>query len=65
MVKSAEVNFNPLPGKQDVTVRFNDEGKQRLAAFTHENVKQEIAVMVDAQLCMMLIINSEIPGGAI
>ncbi|MBK8001903.1 MAG: sigma-70 family RNA polymerase sigma factor [Verrucomicrobia bacterium] len=65
MVKSAEVNFNPVTGKQDVFVRFNDEGKQRLAAFTRENVKQEIAVMVDGQLCMMPIINAEIPGGAI
>jgi preprotein translocase subunit SecD len=61
-VSSASVITDSVAGLQ-IEIVFTDEGRERFAAITRENLNKRVAIAIDGQLYSAPIIRSEITGG--
>jgi preprotein translocase subunit SecD len=50
-------------GGNGITVELTDEGGEKLARLTREDLNKRVAILLDGRLVMAPIIRSEIPGG--
>ena len=61
---SANVAADPnSPGNWQVTVTFNEAGRQRFAEITEQNVGRSLAIVLDGVVSSAPRINERIPGG--
>jgi protein-export membrane protein SecD len=62
-IKTAEVIFDPQTQQPQVGVSFDDEGKQRFADFTKNNIGETLYILLDGDVISAPRINQEIPNG--
>lgn len=62
-VKTAEVLFDTQTQQPQVGVSFDDEGKQRFAEFTKNNIGEILYILLDGDVVSAPRINQEIPNG--
>ena len=62
-VKTAEVIFDPKTQQPQVGVSFDDEGKQKFAEFTKNNIGEILYIVLDGNAISAPRINQEIPNG--
>lgn len=62
-VKSAQLNFDRIIGKPEVSISFNDEGAKIFEELTEKNVKKPIAIFLDGNLIEMPVVQEKISGG--
>lgn len=61
-LKSATVGANAL-GQQVIKIVLTDAGAKRFAEVTRQNLHKRLAIIIDGQLCVAPVIQSEILGG--
>src|SRR5262249_16915915 len=62
-VSSAQVQANPLTGKPQVAVTFNDHGRQLFAQATRTHLNHRVGILVDGRLPFAPVIRKEITSG--
>jgi len=62
-IKTAEVIFDQQTKQPQVGVSFDDEGKQRFAEFTKNNIGEILYILLDGNVVSAPRINQEIPNG--
>jgi preprotein translocase subunit SecD len=62
-IKTAQVIFDPQTQQPQVAVSFDDEGKQRFADFTKNNIGEILYILLDGDVISAPRINQEIPNG--
>lgn len=62
-VSGAQLNFDQLTGKPQVSISFNDEGAKLFEAITSKNVGKPIAIFLDGVLIEMPVVQEKIVGG--
>ncbi|MEY3470990.1 MAG: hypothetical protein RLZZ223_340 [Candidatus Parcubacteria bacterium] len=62
-IKTAEVVFDPQTQQPQVGVTFDDEGKQKFADFTKNNIGETLYILLDGDVISAPRINQEIPNG--
>lgn len=62
-IRSASVTTHTPTGEPQISVEFNEVGKELFAAITKENINKRLAIVVDGHLYSAPVIRTEIPGG--
>lgn len=62
-VSGAQLNFDQLTGKPEVSISFNDEGAKLFEEVTAKNVGKPIAIFLDGVLIEMPVVQEKIAGG--
>lgn len=62
-VSGAQLNFDQLTGKPEVSISFNDEGATLFEQITAKNVGKPIAIFLDGVLIEMPVVQEKISGG--
>jgi len=62
-LEHAQIEFNPRSGAAEVSLQFNDEGKELFAEITRENVGNPVAIYLDGEPISVPTVNQEIVGG--
>jgi beta-lactamase regulating signal transducer with metallopeptidase domain/HEAT repeat protein len=62
-VKSASVTKDPVTGRPLIEVRLTDQGRERFAEVTRQNIHRRLAIILDGRLYSAPRILQEIPGG--
>lgn len=62
-IKTAEVVFDPQTKQPQVGVSFDDDGKQKFAEFTKNNIGEILYIVLDGNIISAPRINQEIPNG--
>jgi preprotein translocase subunit SecD len=62
-VQTAEVIFDPQTQQPQVGVSFDDEGRERFADFTKNNIGEILYILLDGEVISAPRINQEIPNG--
>lgn len=62
-VSGAQLTFDNLTGKPQVSITFNDEGAKLFEDLTAKNVKKPIAIFLDNNLIEMPTVQEKITGG--
>ena len=62
-VKSASVTKDPVAGHPLIEVRLTDQGRERFAEVTRQNINRRLAIIIDGRLYSAPRIMQEIPGG--
>lgn len=62
-LKTAAVVNDPATGLPAVSLTFNDDGKEKFAQLTRENVGKALAIYLDGQMISLAMLNEEIPNG--
>ncbi|MDO8585376.1 MAG: protein translocase subunit SecD [bacterium] len=62
-VSGAQLNFDQLTGKPEVSISFNDEGAKLFEDMTAKNVGKPIAIFLDGVLIEMPTVQEKISGG--
>ncbi len=62
-VKSASVTKDPVAGHPVIEVRLTDQGRERFAEVTRQNINRRLAIIIDGRLYSAPRIMQEIPGG--
>ncbi len=62
-VSGAQLNFDQLTGKPQVSISFNDEGAKLFEQITAKNVGKPIAIFLDGILIEMPTVQEKISGG--
>ena len=59
----AQVIFDPQTSQPQVGITFDDEGRQKFADFTKNNIGEILYIVLDSQIVSAPRINQEIPNG--
>jgi hypothetical protein len=62
-VKSASVQKNPQTGASEIEVVFTEEGAQRFAEVTRQNIDKRLAIVVAGRVLSAPVVRAEISGG--
>ncbi len=62
-VKAAQLNFDRIVGKPEVSISFNEEGAKLFETLTEKNVRKPIAIFLDGNLIEMPVVQEKISGG--
>ncbi len=62
-LKKAEVTFQTDDSQPAVSIQFNEEGRQKFAQITKENIGKQLAILLDGQTVTAPVIQAEIPTG--
>lgn len=62
-LQSARVDFNQQVGSIQVSLQFNDEGRELFADITRRNIGKRVGIFIDGELLSAPVVQSEIPGG--
>lgn len=62
-IAGAQLNFDRLLGKPEVSISFNDEGAKKFETLTEKNIKKPIAIFLDKELIEMPVVQEKISGG--
>lgn len=63
LLRRSTVQFDPTSGEPIVAIEFDPEGTERFAEITREHVGEPLAIVLDNQVLMTPVINTEIPTG--
>ena len=62
-VKGAQLIFDNITGKPQVSIEFNGEGGDIFEELTARNIGRPIAIFLDGELIEMPVVQEKIPGG--
>ncbi|MDD5341753.1 MAG: protein translocase subunit SecD [Patescibacteria group bacterium] len=62
-LKRADVQFDPNSGAPQVSLKFNDEGKELFAAITKRNVSKIVGIYLDGSPISQPVVQQEIDSG--
>ncbi|MCX6743549.1 MAG: peptidylprolyl isomerase, partial [Candidatus Parcubacteria bacterium] len=62
-LKNAQVNFNPNTNEPEVSLEFNDQGKQLFADITARNVGKVVGIFLDGEAISLPRVNEKISEG--
>ncbi|MCL4397700.1 protein translocase subunit SecD [Patescibacteria group bacterium] len=62
-LQKATPGFDQQTGEPDVQLAFNDQGTQKFAQITKENIGKRVAIFLDNQLLLAPTVQSVIPNG--
>lgn len=62
-LKRADVQFDPNSGSPNVSLEFNDEGKDLFKNLTEKNIGKRLAIFLDNQIISAPTVNEAIPDG--
>lgn len=62
-VSGAQLDFDQLTGRPQVSISFNDEGAKLFEQITAKNVGKPIAIFLDGMLIEMPVVQEKIAGG--
>ena len=48
-----------------IEIKLTDQGRERFAEVTRENINRRLAIMIDGRACSAPRIREEIPGGVV
>ena len=54
---------DPISGRPQVIVRFDERGRQQFAELTKENLDKQLAILVDGQLRSAPVVRTQITDG--
>ncbi len=64
-VKSAKVVKDPISGDPQISIRLNNEGAERFAKATRDNIGKQLAIVIRQQVVSAPRINEPITGGMV
>lgn len=62
-LKSAQLAFDRVGGKPQVSLTFTDEGAKKFASLTEKNVGKVLAIVLDGQVVSAPVVNEKISDG--